>query len=211
MQIRYHRIGASSGIGKETARVLALRGARVIMAVRNVESGKEVKETIIKEIPNARIDVMELDLSCMTSVRKFASDYNSLALPLNLLIYHNLRAYGQSKLANILHANELTRRFKEEGVQMTVNSLHPGVIATNLFRHHGFIDGILNWFAKYFTKNIPQGAATTCYLALHPKVKGVSGEYFMDSNIAKASSFGQDAELAKKLWDFSFNATARSA
>lgn len=50
-----------------------------------------------------------------------------------------------------------------------------------------------------------QGAATTCYAALHPQVKGVSGEYYMDSNKAKASSLAQDAELAKKLWDFSIS------
>ncbi|KAK4488293.1 hypothetical protein RD792_004049 [Penstemon davidsonii] len=278
--------GASSGIGTETARVLALRGARVIMAVRNVESGKEVKETIIKEIPNAKIDVMELDLSCMASVRKFASDYNSLALPLNILInnagvlpysfmlsndnielqfatnhlghylltnllldnmkktardsqkegrivnvsskgyqlaypegicfdkfndrssYNKYRAYGQSKLANILHANELTRRFKEEGVQITANSLHPGVIATNLLRHLGFAGDIFNRLSNYINKSIPQGAATTCYVALHPQVKGVSGEYFADSNIAITSEVAKDAELAKKLWDFSFKATS---
>lgn len=52
-----------------------------------------------------------------------------------------------------------------------------------------------------------QGAATTCYVALHPQVKGVSGEYFADSNIAKPSSKGKDAELGKKLWEFSISLT----
>ena len=78
--------GASSGIGIETARVLALRGVHVVMAVRNTASGKKVKDEILKEIPNAKIDVMELDLSSLASVKKFASDYNSSALPLNLLM-----------------------------------------------------------------------------------------------------------------------------
>ena len=78
--------GASSGIGIETARVLALRGVHVVMAVRNTASGKKVKDEILKEVPNAKIDVMELDLSCLASVKKFASDYNSSALPLNLLM-----------------------------------------------------------------------------------------------------------------------------
>ncbi|KAL7150363.1 hypothetical protein ABFS83_05G107000 [Erythranthe nasuta] len=78
--------GASSGIGTETTRVLASCGVHVIMAVRNLESGKEVKETIIKEIPDAKIDVMELDLGSFASVRKFASEYKSSDLPLNLLI-----------------------------------------------------------------------------------------------------------------------------
>ncbi|MBA0584459.1 hypothetical protein Gorai_015268, partial [Gossypium raimondii] len=49
-------------------------------------------------------------------------------------------AYGQSKLANILHANELSRRLKDEGVEITTNSLHPGsIIMTDLMRHHGLI------------------------------------------------------------------------
>ncbi len=56
------------------------------MAVRNTDAGKNVKEQILKEIPNAKIDVMELDLSSMASVRKFGSDYNASGLPLNLLM-----------------------------------------------------------------------------------------------------------------------------
>ncbi|XP_058082227.1 short-chain dehydrogenase TIC 32, chloroplastic-like [Magnolia sinica] len=279
--------GASSGIGTETARVLALHGVHVVMPVRNLPAGRDAKETIIKEIPAAKVDVMELDLSSMESVRKFASEFISLDLPLNILInnagimacpftlsqdgielqfatnhlghflltellletmkntaresniegrivnlsseghkftyregihfdkdkindqsgYSTIYAYGQSKLSNILHANELSRRLKEEGVEITANSVHPGAIVTNLLRHHGFLNGIANMLGKYVLKNIPQGAATTCYVALHPQVQGVSGKYFMDSNIATPSSQGTDAELAKKLWDFSLDLT----
>jgi NAD(P)-dependent dehydrogenase (short-subunit alcohol dehydrogenase family) len=78
--------GASSGIGVETARVLSLRGVHVVMAVRNTDSGAKVKEDIVKQVPGAKLDVMELDLSSMQSVRKFASEYKSTGLPLNLLI-----------------------------------------------------------------------------------------------------------------------------
>ncbi|KAJ0818727.1 putative very-long-chain 3-oxoacyl-CoA reductase [Helianthus annuus] len=122
--------------------------------------------------------------------------------------YSPLYAYGQSKLANILHANELTRQFKEERVELTANSLHPGAIATSLLRHHNFLEGVMKWVGKYFQKTIPQGAATTCYVALHPQVKGVSGEYFSDRNIAKPSSLAKDSDLAKKLWDFSLGMVA---
>lgn len=48
-----------------------------------------------------------------------------------------------------------------------------------------------------------QGAATTCYVALHPSLKGVSGKYFADSNEEKPSAKARDPALAKKLWDFS--------
>lgn len=63
-----------------------MRGVHVVMAVRNINSGKKVKDEILKEIPNAKIDVMELDLSSLASVKKFADDYISSALPLNLLM-----------------------------------------------------------------------------------------------------------------------------
>lgn len=78
--------GASNGIGAETARVLALRGVHVIMAVRNLSAGDEAKETIIKQVPNAKVDAMELDLSSMKSITKFASNFNSSGLPLNVLV-----------------------------------------------------------------------------------------------------------------------------
>lgn len=52
-----------------------------------------------------------------------------------------------------------------------------------------------------------QGAATTCFAALHPQVKGVGGVYFSDCNIAKPSSKAKDADLATRLWDFSLSLT----
>ncbi|XP_038708402.1 short-chain dehydrogenase TIC 32, chloroplastic-like isoform X4 [Tripterygium wilfordii] len=253
------------------------------MAVRNMTAGGEVRETIMKENPYAKLHAMELDLSSMDSVKKFASDFKSTGLQLNILInnagvmatpfmfskdnielqfatnhighflltnlllenmketaqitgkegrivnvssrrhkfsyregirfdkindqsgYNSLSAYGQSKLANVLHANELARRLKEDGLEITANSVHPGAIATNLFRHHSFVSGLINLLGKYVIKNVQQGAATTCYVALHPQVKGISGQYFADCNIAEASSQAKDNNLARKLWDFSLD------
>lgn len=277
--------GASSGIGAETTRVLALRGVHVVMAVRNVNAGNNVKEKILKENPAAKIDIMEMDVSSLASVRKFVSEYISLARPLNILInnagimatpfklskdgiemqfatnhlghflltsllletmkntardskkegriinvsslahqftypsginfdsindesrYSSLNAYGQSKLANILHANELARHLKDEGVNITANSLHPGTIPTNLLSHRTVINALGSIFAKFMLKNIPQGAATTCYLALNPQVEGISGKYFSDSNVAEPSALGKDTELANRLWEFSISLT----
>ncbi|KAG5007113.1 hypothetical protein JHK85_025655 [Glycine max] len=78
--------GASSGLGAETARVLALRGVHVIMGVIDMIGAKTIKEAILKEIPIAKVDVMELDLSSMTSIRNFASNFNSSGLSLNILM-----------------------------------------------------------------------------------------------------------------------------
>ncbi|KAK3132607.1 hypothetical protein QOZ80_6AG0525100 [Eleusine coracana subsp. coracana] len=273
--------GASSGIGAETARTLALRGAHVVMAVRSLPAAQALRDDVLAQVPEAKIDVMELNLSSMASVRAFASEFIAKGLPLNILInnagvmaipfalskdgiemqlatnhvghfllthllldtmkktshetnvegrivnvsseghrfayqegirfekindesvYSSIGAYGQSKLANILHANELARRFKEEGVNITANSLHPGSIITNLLRHHSILDVIHRTLGKLVLKNAQQGAATSCYVALHPQVKGVSGKYFCDSNQYEPSEKAKDISLAKKLWDFS--------
>ncbi|ESW24218.1 hypothetical protein PHAVU_004G112100 [Phaseolus vulgaris] len=275
--------GATSGIGVETARVLALRGVHVVMGIRNMAAGAEIKETILRDNPTAKIGMMELDLSSLESVRKFAAQFKSCGLPLNILVnnagimatpfklskdnielqfatnhighflltnllletmkqtaieqrkegrivnvssrrhklsypegirfdkindesgYNSLSAYGQSKLANVLHANELARRLKEEGTKITANSISPGPIATNLFRYHSLIDVVVGLLGKYVMKNIQQGAATTCYVALHPQLKGLTGRYFGDSNLAEASSQAADPELARKLWEHSSN------
>ncbi|XP_022971268.1 short-chain dehydrogenase TIC 32, chloroplastic-like [Cucurbita maxima] len=119
--------------------------------------------------------------------------------------YSDKRAYGQSKLANILHVKELTRRFKEEGVNITANAVHPGLIMTPLMRHSMLLMRLLQAFSFFIWKNVPQGAATTCYVALHPSLKGVSGKYFLDCNEKRASSYARDETLAKRLWDFSKN------
>lgn len=59
----------------------------------------------------------------------------------------------------------------------------------------------------FFLIRLLQGAATTCYAALHPQVKGVSGEYLMDNNISNPNSQCKDKDLAKKLWEFSLSLT----
>ncbi|GJP67895.1 hypothetical protein CLOP_g24653 [Closterium sp. NIES-67] len=127
--------------------------------------------------------------------------------------YDSIKAYGQSKLANILHARELARRLKEEGAAVTVNALHPGVIHTNLSRHivppgtiwHTLGQGAYYLLFQWFMKTIPQGAATSCFLAAHPSLAGVSGAYFGDSREAEseANDLSRDMQLAGKLWDLS--------
>ncbi|XP_019151502.1 PREDICTED: short-chain dehydrogenase TIC 32, chloroplastic-like [Ipomoea nil] len=78
--------GATSGIGAETARVLAKRGARLVLPARSVKAAEETKARILSESPGAEIVVMPLDLSSLASVRRFVAEFESLHLPLNLLI-----------------------------------------------------------------------------------------------------------------------------
>lgn len=79
--------GGASGIGLETARVLALRKAHVIIAARNMEAANEAKQRILDENRTARVDILKLDLSSLKSVKAFADNFLALNLPLNILMY----------------------------------------------------------------------------------------------------------------------------
>lgn len=78
--------GATSGVGKETARVLALRGAEVIIPARTLEAGAKAKESLLEDNPAAKIDVMEMDLGSLASVDSFARSFVSSNRPLNVLM-----------------------------------------------------------------------------------------------------------------------------
>ena len=78
--------GAGSGLGFETARLLAGKHARVVMAVRNTAKGREAAARIKKEYPKADVDVVQLDLADLASVRKFVKDFRKSYSRLDLLI-----------------------------------------------------------------------------------------------------------------------------
>lgn len=106
--------------------------------------------------------------------------------------------YGQSKLANILFARQLSGRLR---AGQTANSVHPGVIQTNLGRHMGrVVTAVFYWVGSLFLKTTPQGAATQCHVATHPDAASKSGEYWADCNVATPSPLAQDDGLAEKLW-----------
>ncbi|XP_031478332.1 short-chain dehydrogenase TIC 32 B, chloroplastic [Nymphaea colorata] len=271
--------GATSGIGAETARVLAKRGLRIVIPARNVKSASEMKARIQKENPEVEIIVMELDLGSFASIRRFCSAFLSSGLPLNILInnagkycrklqftednfemcfatnylghflltemlvgrmmetaaetgvegriinvssvihswakregfnlhdmltprsYNGTRAYAQSKLANILHAKELARLLKANNARVTVNSVHPGIVKTGIIREEkGLVTDVLYLLAGKLLKTTSQAASTTCYVALDPSIKGVSGKFFADCNESPCSSLADDQSEATKLW-----------
>ena len=113
--------------------------------------------------------------------------------------YSGWQAYGQSKLSNILFARHLSKHLPKPA--QTANSVHPGVIPTNLVRH---LNPALRvaWAAAgpLVLKNIPQGAATEVYVAANPAAGAVNGEYWADCNVATSSAWGRDDGLAAALW-----------
>lgn len=111
--------------------------------------------------------------------------------------YDPFVAYGQSKLANGLFSRELARRLAH--TRATCNSLHPGNIRTNISRHlpGGNDESVVS---DSRMKSIPQGAATTCYLATYAPLRRTTGYYFADCNPAIPDSRMQDDAMAKELW-----------
>lgn len=113
--------------------------------------------------------------------------------------YEAWRHYGQSKLANILFARSLAKRF--QGTARVAASLHPGVIKTNLGRNNPEqTQAFYTAMNPADIKPIPQGAATQCLLAVHPSAKDAAGRYYADCQPAKTTPLGQDDALAEQLW-----------
>jgi NAD(P)-dependent dehydrogenase (short-subunit alcohol dehydrogenase family) len=104
-------------------------------------------------------------------------------------------------LANILFTRELAGRLSESNV--TVNSLHPGAVATALGKNNGGIMGtILPLMLRPFFLSPDEGAATSIYLCSSDEVSGVTGEYFAKSRLSKARPWALDEQTAGKLWDY---------
>lgn len=259
--------GINSGIGKETARVLALRGARVFGTARTLDKAIDACRDLTGDlvaieceltdpasvnaaVENIKSDVDSIDILIANAgvmalpkleivnglEKQFATNHMGhftlitglldqikaadsarvvivssaahMQAPVQGIEFDNLdgqkgysgwKAYGQSKLANILFANELARRLNDSGV--TVNSLHPGVIATNLGRHMNPLIGLaFGLFGFWMMKNVGQGAATSCYLAVHPDLAGITGKYYSDLQQKEPHKLSQSEELADRLW-----------
>ena len=115
--------------------------------------------------------------------------------------YNGWEAYCQSKLANVLFTTALARRLVGQGV--TVNCLHPGVVAS---RFAGETSGPVNWFfrfARAFLRTEEEGAATTLELATSPALEGITGRYFANRVEAKTSRAAHSREDAERLWEMS--------
>lgn len=112
--------------------------------------------------------------------------------------FTNSKAYCNSKLANILFSREMAKRL--EGTGVTCNSVHPGVIKTDIGRNSPMIFTLMYAFAFLFYKTIKSGAQTTLACALDPEFKDVTGKYFADCKIAEESKDAQNDETAEWLW-----------
>ncbi|MBX3027000.1 SDR family oxidoreductase [bacterium] len=106
-----------------------------------------------------------------------------------------LPEYAVSKLANVLFSSELARRL--EGTGVTTYALHPGVVATDVWRR---IPAPVAWVMKRFMISSEEGAATTLHCATAPALAAESGRYYDDCQERAPSRVARDAHLARELW-----------
>lgn len=257
--------GATSGLGRVVATQLGAKGARVVLAVRNVAAGEEVAATI-----GGSAEVRALDLADLSSVRHFADEWegeidvliNNAGIMMvpkrlttdgyesqfatnhlghfaltNLLLphitdrvvtvastahrwggfdlddlnwerrdYQTERAYGQSKISNLLFTLELQRRL--EGTGLRAYAAHPGYAATNLQSHTGnpVKHALMAIGNRVIAQSAEAGALPTLYAASQDLPSGSYvgpdgfGEYRGSPTLVGRTAVASDPELARKLW-----------
>ncbi|KAJ0236916.1 NAD(P)-binding Rossmann-fold superfamily protein [Hirschfeldia incana] len=142
--------GGTSGIGAETARVLAKRGVRVVMAVRDMKKAEMVKEKIVIENPEADIVLLEIDLSSLSSVARFCSKFLSQDLPLNIIINN----------AGVFSPN---LEFSEEKIELT--------FATNFLGHYLLTEMLIEKMIDTAKKSGIEGRIINLTSVIHSWVK----------------------------------------
>jgi NAD(P)-dependent dehydrogenase (short-subunit alcohol dehydrogenase family) len=258
--------GANTGIGRETVRALAGRGASVFVASRSEAKTRPVIEEIAATTGNRALEFLQLDLADLDSVRACAAAFLATGSPLHGLINNaglagqrgitesgfelafgtnyvgpflltsllldrlrestparivnvasdaHYRApgidfeavrrptktvtaypeYAASKLANVLHAQELARRLDGSGV--TTYALHPGVVASDIWRR---VPWPVRPLMKRRMRSPQEGAQTSLHCATSPEVAGESGQYYEDSR-RKQPAPAATAELGSELWE----------
>jgi NAD(P)-dependent dehydrogenase (short-subunit alcohol dehydrogenase family) len=113
--------------------------------------------------------------------------------------YGGVRAYGRSKLMNVLFSNELARRL--EGTGVTSNAMHPGVIATGLLTD--YLPRFLQPFVPRFAGTPEAGADSVTWLATSPEAEGLTGRYVIRRKAVRPNPMALDADAARRLWAWS--------
>ena len=284
--------GANSGIGYQAALEFARHGAHVLLGVRNPAKGQQALQRLLREVPGAGAEVVELDIASLHSVRSFAESFLSRGQALDILInnagvmalptreltvdgferqfgtnhlghfaltglllpalsraaaprvvtvsslahrngkmeianlqserdYKPWDAYNNSKLANLLFANELDRRARAAGSPLLSVAVHPGISKTSIFANGpgtgDFKAKVVNLLAPVLMQDDAKGALPTEFAATDPGVRG--GQYIGPDGFGEFKGFPKvvqprpqalDAAAAKNLWEISEKLTGVS-
>ena len=266
--------GADGGIGRETTKGLAHKGATIVMACVDLNEAKPVYEEIKKETGNENVEMMHVDLASLNSIRAFARKFSRKYKHLNVLInnagtyhhtrqetaegfektiginylgpfllthlllpiikqtpaariinvssnahfqgridahdlhfqkkhYHGFKAYAASKVAIVLFTRELAERLKE--MDVTVNALHPGHVATNIWSiwPGTWYQKLIFTIFKRVMTSTEDAAHNSIYLASADEIQGITGKYFDGKKVREPSSHCKDVHLQKTLWALS--------
>jgi len=263
--------GGNRGIGLATSLDLAKRGAKLILACRNMEAANEAVRKIVEQTGNESVYAMKLDLMSFNSIREFVNQFLKREDKLNVLInnaaifgpstlqltedgnecqfqtnylgpflltnlllpilresapsrivnvssdaymftrvidfdnlnseksYNYFRNYCRTKLCLILFTKHLSKLLEETHV--TVNSLHPGIIDTQLMKSSGM--RFLFKIIPFILKSEEQGAQTTIFAAVDPSMAEVSGKYLDNCRVVSTLCTANSSKTAEKLWDAS--------
>ena len=276
--------GANSGIGFDTAKEFARKGAQTILACRDMDKAREALDTIKAEIPGATVEIMELDLASLKSIKSFANAFKEKFNHLDILVnnagimmvpygktedgferqfgtnhlghfaltgllmetlknssaarvvnissnghrfgemdfgnllfedgkdYTPTRAYGRSKLANLLFTYELQHRCEQAGLNIIATAAHPGISNTNLADHlydNWFLKPIASLVMRIFQSSA-MGALPSIRAAVDPNAKG--GDYYGPDGPRESKGFpilvqsneaSHNLDDARRLWQVS--------
>ncbi len=273
--------GGNSGLGYESVKAFAGKGAEVVLASRSMEKGEVARVAILKDFPEGKIKVMQLDLGDLESVRNFASTFKKSYKKLDVLLnnagimmtpyfttkdgfegqlgtnhlghfaltgllmdivlntsgsrivnvssgahksgemdfsnlqfengkdYKPMKAYGRSKLSNLLFTYELQRKLEAAKKNTIVAAAHPGVALTNLARHMEgkFLFKILTPLFKMMAQDPSMGALPQIRACVDPEVKG--SEYYGPDGkkeykgfpvVVQSNEASHNQSDAAKLW-----------
>lgn len=262
--------GANSGIGKETAKALAAKGAYVVMLCRNQEKAEQAKQEIIEQTNCSGIEIIIADLAhqhdIREAVRLFKTKFDALDILINnagiipskrtetpegiertfavnhlapfLLTnllkenlelapeariinvssevhrlgarvfdinnlqltngYSPIKAYGISKLCNIMFTHELAQRWASKNIM--VHALHPGVVSTQLASDASWMMKAVYQIGSPFMRSAKRGAETSIFLATTEEAGKRNGGYYKDKKPATPAAISQNDDMTRQLW-----------
>jgi len=259
--------GANSGIGRAMVEALAAGGGNVVLAARSEERTRPVLEGLRAARPAGTVELLLVDVSDLTSVRRAAESFLASGRTLDVLVnnagvagtqalsadgfdltyatnhigpFHltnlllpalqrapqgrvvnvssvahlsakgidwpvlerrtspkrsRFRDYAVTKLMNVLHARELSRRLA--GTRVTTYALHPGGVASNIWRS---VAQPLRWLIGLFLVSNEEGAKTQLWCATAPELASETGRYYDKCREARSNPLANDQALARELW-----------